>query len=219
MRLLYDRYEFRQQVRRLASHPSIVVWDGCNECQVIMDTPTGVYATFVMTGSNRAASHTNRAASFTNHAASHTNHALTIHQPRTNHAATTHHSRSITHQPRTSFATMAVVAEEDTSRAVWPSCPAFGWVSGVHSLDATPNGNTLTTPTHTHTARWPYIEYHGPCTASQTRTPPSLKPTSLASRRLRPHVHTASIQYQPACGVTHICQPSDGETACCEPTC
>ena len=32
--------ELRHQVRRLASHPSIVVWDGCNECRVLMGTGT-----------------------------------------------------------------------------------------------------------------------------------------------------------------------------------
>ena len=38
--------EFRHQVRRLSHHPSIVIWDGCNECTVIIGTPTGIYATF-----------------------------------------------------------------------------------------------------------------------------------------------------------------------------
>eukprot|EP01048_Picozoa_sp_COSAG05_P012067 COSAG05_NODE_1183_length_5592_cov_2.043328_5_plen_147_part_00 len=41
--------ELRHQIRRLASHPSIVMWDGCNECRVIIGTGTGIYATFVMT--------------------------------------------------------------------------------------------------------------------------------------------------------------------------
>jgi beta-mannosidase len=36
-------------VRRLSSHPSIVMWDGCNECHVVLNTSTGIYATFVMT--------------------------------------------------------------------------------------------------------------------------------------------------------------------------
>mmetsp|Transcript_19024 Transcript_19024/g.23340 ORF Transcript_19024/g.23340 Transcript_19024/m.23340 type:complete len:156 (-) Transcript_19024:756-1223(-) len=40
--------ELRHTVRRLASHPSIVLWDGCNECPVIMHTPTGIYASFVL---------------------------------------------------------------------------------------------------------------------------------------------------------------------------
>jgi len=91
--------ELRHQVRRLSSHASIVIWDGCNECQVKMGTDTEIYATFVMT----------------------------------------------------------VVAEEDTSRTIWPSCPAGGWTTGVHQLDARPNGNKLTTP-----ANGPDIEVHGP---------------------------------------------------------
>jgi hypothetical protein len=41
--------EFAYQIRRLAHHPSIVMVDGCNECHVIIGTPTGVYATFVLT--------------------------------------------------------------------------------------------------------------------------------------------------------------------------
>jgi len=91
--------ELRHAVRRLASHPSIAVWDGCNECQVVMGTPTGVYATFVMT----------------------------------------------------------VVASEDASRAVWPSCPAAGWSSGVRLLDALPTGRPLVTPKSRSR-----IETHGP---------------------------------------------------------
>jgi beta-mannosidase len=77
--------EFRHQIRRLAAHPSIVIIDGCNECHVILGTPTGVYATFVLT----------------------------------------------------------IVASEDSSRSIWPSCPSAGWKSGVHTLDAHPNGSPL----------------------------------------------------------------------------
>jgi beta-mannosidase len=77
--------EFAHQVRRLAAHPSIVIFDGCNECHVILGTPTGVYATFVL----------------------------------------------------------AAVEAEDTSRAIWPSCPAAGWKSGVRTLDSHPNGSPL----------------------------------------------------------------------------
>eukprot|EP00439_Symbiodinium_sp_Y106_P013904 s7315_g1.t9 len=90
--------ELRHQVRRLSSHPSIVIWDGCNECTVTMGSPTEIYATFVM----------------------------------------------------------SVVAEEDSSRSIWPSCPAFGWSTGVHKLDSAPNGNPLTTPRKSET-----IEVHG----------------------------------------------------------
>ena len=77
--------ELRHQIRRLASHPSIVMWDGCNECRVIIGTPTGIYATFVMT----------------------------------------------------------VVAQEDQSRAVWPSCPALGWTGGVNRLTSMPKRTQL----------------------------------------------------------------------------
>jgi len=52
---------------------------------------------------------------------------------------------------------MTVVAQEDRSRAVWPSCPALGWTTGVHKLTAMPNGNPLTTPDKGNT-----VETHGP---------------------------------------------------------
>mmetsp|Transcript_32269 Transcript_32269/g.96784 ORF Transcript_32269/g.96784 Transcript_32269/m.96784 type:complete len:140 (-) Transcript_32269:198-617(-) len=42
--------ELRHQARRLSSHPSIVIWDGCNECSVVTDGPTSIYATFVTDG-------------------------------------------------------------------------------------------------------------------------------------------------------------------------
>lgn len=40
--------EIRHMIRSLASHTSIVVWNGCNECDVVMGTPSEIYATFVM---------------------------------------------------------------------------------------------------------------------------------------------------------------------------
>ena len=40
--------EIQHQVRRLGHHASLVVIDGCNECHVVLNTPTGIYATFVM---------------------------------------------------------------------------------------------------------------------------------------------------------------------------
>lgn len=40
--------EIRHVVRFLSNHPSIAVWNGCNECQVIMGTASEIYATFVM---------------------------------------------------------------------------------------------------------------------------------------------------------------------------
>lgn len=41
---------------------------------------------------------------------------------------------------------LRVVAEEDQSRALWPSCPADGWATGVHKLTSMPNGGALATP-------------------------------------------------------------------------
>ncbi len=38
---------------------------------------------------------------------------------------------------------LTIVAGEDDSRVVWPSCPSSGWRSGVHALDAHPNGSPL----------------------------------------------------------------------------
>ena len=40
--------EIRHLVRSLASHPSLLIWNGCNECAVVMGTPSEIYATFVM---------------------------------------------------------------------------------------------------------------------------------------------------------------------------
>ena len=79
---------------------------------------------------------------------------------------------------------MTVVAEEDGSRAIWPSCPAIGWTTGVHMLDATPNGKTLTTPDTG--AR---IETHGPYQHGTTRmsgfrSRPPLFPRRSAARAL-----------------------------------
>jgi beta-mannosidase len=42
------RNEIQHLVRSLASHPSIVVWSGCNECDVVMGTSSEIYATFAM---------------------------------------------------------------------------------------------------------------------------------------------------------------------------
>ena len=38
---------------------------------------------------------------------------------------------------------MTAVAEEDQTRALWPSCPALGWASGVNHLTSLPNGAPL----------------------------------------------------------------------------
>ena len=38
---------------------------------------------------------------------------------------------------------MSILTNEDSSRAVWPSCPAQGWVSGVNRLSSHPDGSVL----------------------------------------------------------------------------
>ena len=64
------------------------------------------------------------------------------------------------HTPTAIYATftLRVVAEEDRSRSVWPSCPARGWASGVRRLDARPTGEPLVTLNLSS----PEIETHGP---------------------------------------------------------
>ena len=38
---------------------------------------------------------------------------------------------------------MTTVAQEDTSRPIWPGCPSDGWASGVNRLSGLPNGKKL----------------------------------------------------------------------------
>eukprot|EP00912_Choanoflagellata_sp_UC4_P002006 UC4_evm3s1289 len=45
-----QRLELRHNARRLSHHPSVCIYDGCNECSVHMSDPkTAIYATFVLT--------------------------------------------------------------------------------------------------------------------------------------------------------------------------
>lgn len=94
--------EFRHQIRRLSHHPSIMMWDGCNECSVQLDTPTAIYATFVL----------------------------------------------------------ATLLQEDVSRIVWPSCPSWGWDSGVNRLTSLPNLEPLVPRVPNDTTYT--FEIHGP---------------------------------------------------------
>jgi beta-mannosidase len=52
---------------------------------------------------------------------------------------------------------MTVVAQEDKSRSIWPSCPALGWTAGVDKLTARPTGTPLSTPKGGF-----LLETHGP---------------------------------------------------------
>ena len=53
----------------------------------------------------------------------------------------------------------------DTSRPVWPSCPSYGWTSGVDRLWGLPNGKPLivaAAPADRPAYPFP-MEAHGPC--------------------------------------------------------
>ena len=107
--------EIRHTVRNLASHPSIVLWSGCNECSVVMGTPSEIFATFVM----------------------------------------------------------RIIAEEDNTRIVWPSCPSdSGWKTGVSRISGKPNGKNLTTyPQHENIKK---LELHGPYQHGYSLTHPTI---------------------------------------------
>jgi hypothetical protein len=63
---------------------------------------------------------------------------------------------------------MPTVAQMDQSRPVWPSCPAPGWKSGVHTLNSLPDNTTLMTGDGgaRRPAPFPFpMEAHGPYTA------------------------------------------------------
>jgi len=88
-----ETYAYLHQARRLAHHPSIIIWNGCNECGGVRDiVPNAV----------------------------------------------------------------TVLAREDPSRVIWPSCPASGWKTGVQRLTGLPNGNPLVLASENG------IETHGP---------------------------------------------------------
>lgn len=97
--------ELRHQMRRLAHHPSIVLWDGCNECTPTPNTTSIVYVNFTMT----------------------------------------------------------IISQEDQSRAVWPSSPGAGWLTGVNRLYTTPNDSPHGLTVHGGGHIWNQgIETHGP---------------------------------------------------------
>ena len=115
--------ELRHNIRQLSNHPSIVVWDGGNECR-----SCGIYTTFVVT----------------------------------------------------------VVAQEDSSRPVWPSSPASGWSGGVNTLTSIPNGKLLTAATirghneqhgyYTHGGGFPAVNGQSTVAMFNSGIPIAIKP-------------------------------------------
>ena len=96
--------EIRYIVRSLVSHPSIVLWNGCNECNH-EGRRTDIYSDFVM----------------------------------------------------------KIVAEEDSSRPIWPSSPSIsGWKTGVYRDSGRPNGNKLSYWTSNESITHNNKEVHGP---------------------------------------------------------
>ena len=97
--------EIEHNVKRLSHHPSIVFWDGCNECKTF-------YAWWQHV--------------------------------------------------------MPAVASFDTSRPIWPSSPANGWVTGVDRLSSRPNGQRQIPNNHWRgpgVGGYPWAqESHGPYT-------------------------------------------------------
>lgn len=100
--------ELQHLIRSLASHASIVLWNGCNECSSMK-----LFASYVM----------------------------------------------------------RVVADEDDTRAIWPSSPSMGgWATGVRRIDGRPNGNTLTIARRGRNG----LEKHSPYGHSYSDTFPSV---------------------------------------------
>ena len=71
---------------------------------------------------------------------------------------------------------MPTVAGVDTSRPIWPSCPAPGWTGGVDRLSSRPDGGHLVTGAgdagSPRPSGFPFgQEAHGPYTVPLTATP------------------------------------------------
>lgn len=135
--------ELRHQIRRLSHHPSIALWDGCNECHVVIGTDTGIYAWFVLT----------------------------------------------------------IVAQEDKSRSIWPSCPAPGWTNGVDRLTSRPNGSPFGLLPRSPT---PHAIMRG-----------SAKPTPAVETRVKAGcTFQQNIDYDS--GTTWVHPDADSPAACCQ---
>jgi hypothetical protein len=82
-----------------------------------------------------------------------------------------------------SFVLQTVACEDDT-RAVWPSSPsAFGWKTGVYTLDGRPNGNPLQVQNDTGST----LETHGPYQRGYSATYPGVN-SMLTSNTYKTHI-------------------------------
>ena len=133
--------ELRHQIRRLAAHPSIAIWDGCNECRVVMqkdDPNNSTHSSYYPHGTELYATCVGLLACCS--------------------------VRPLCKEAMTfcwlDRFVLQTVVDEDKSRVVWPSCPAAGWASGVHRLTGLPTGGPLVT--RNDSAKGGKIEVHGP---------------------------------------------------------
>jgi beta-mannosidase len=79
---------------------------------------------------------------------------------------------------------MQTVAYEDDTRAVWPSSPsAFGWKTGVCTLDGRPNGNPLQVQNDTGRT----LETHGPYQRGYSATYPGVN-SMLTANTYETHI-------------------------------
>ncbi len=108
--------ELKYQLRRLAGHPSIFLWSGCNG-ERAAENPRPRF--LLRHPFNSSPSPTP---------------PLPQIPPAECGGMGTYES----------FVT-PLVAAEDPSRVVWPSCPSYGWSSGVDTLTGLPNGQPLAT--------------------------------------------------------------------------
>jgi len=136
--------ELRHQIRRLSHHPAIVLWDGANEVVV---GPLDGCPLPPPPGSGKPPGG-----------------VCPTWEGGPPGQKCDPEGPPVCASPSYVFATfvMTVVASEDQSRVVWPSSPAAGWVTGVHTLWQTPNGKTNLT-THGGGHIWNQgIETHAP---------------------------------------------------------
>jgi hypothetical protein len=183
--------ELRHQVRRLSHHPSIVLWDGCNE--------VGLHA---LAASLHPDAIADDGAVPSDYRHPHRHLRVVRACRRAGMRACMSRPAVLCHSSplRPLFAAlrgrfvMTVVAEEDQSRAMMPSCPSVGWSSGVNRLTGASHTHALSR-THFRSAVTRALLLRGPA-AQRARTAllwvwsRACSPPTRC--RLRPTVRTAS---------------------------
>ena len=133
--------ELRYQIRRLSHHPSIAMWDSCNECGAgpdNMDQSTGKVGA-PPAGAPRLSRHAvcvwvcvfwgGTSSLGISLVSSHSQ----LSAPLLSALSTGMHFMWV----------METVASEDQSRPIWPASPSTGWAQGVNRLTGLPTGSPL----------------------------------------------------------------------------